>query len=178
MNTALLKTPAGPVSSYVATWTPTPSNIGALALDVPCGRGRHAYFLARSGYHVTALDNDPRQLRHLTALIEAEPSLAIEPVLGDANALLPGTPQGYDLAVIVHFVSGVLLARIGDSLASGGRVIYESYAGHGENWRTLPKAGEVASLLEATCDILDYRERAVGPSEAGAVVVRAVAQRR
>ena len=37
------------------------------ALDVACGRGRHALFLAERGLAVTAVDRDPRALEGLRA---------------------------------------------------------------------------------------------------------------
>ena len=38
-------------------------------------------------------------------------------------------------------------------------LIYESFAGHGENWRDLPHQGEIESLLRPHFELLDYRER-------------------
>lgn len=70
------------------------------------------------------------------------------------------------------------MAQAPHFLRSGGLFVYESFAGHGENWRALPKRGQVAAELVGDFELLDYRERPSGPPEAEAVVVQVAARRR
>jgi SAM-dependent methyltransferase len=155
-----------------------PRAADSAALDVPCGGGRHSIYLAGLGFEVVALDNDPEQLAKLQRALLATPDLMVRPLLGDATRSLPLQDGSFDVVVTTHFVSPLLLAQIPQLLRAGGLLIYESFAGHGENWRDLPKRGSIATQLAVDFELLDYRERPSGPPEADAVVVRAAARRR
>lgn len=74
-----------------------------LALDLGAGSGRDAVFLAKSGFQVTAVDNDEV---HLAAMLEKchEQSLQIEIVDKDINNYEPG--KTFDVIVcdmVLHF---------------------------------------------------------------------------
>ena len=58
--------PAGPSSWLVTGTSLVPP--GARTLDVACGRGRHALFLAAAGSLVRAVDRDPERVARLNAL--------------------------------------------------------------------------------------------------------------
>ena len=58
--------PAGPSSWLVASTSLVPP--GARTLDVACGRGRHALFLAAAGSMVRAVDRDADRVERLNAL--------------------------------------------------------------------------------------------------------------
>ena len=58
--------PAGPSPWLVAHASLAPP--GARALDVACGRGRHALFLAAAGSMVRAVDRDPARVDRLNTL--------------------------------------------------------------------------------------------------------------
>jgi SAM-dependent methyltransferase len=134
--------------------------------------------MAELGYEVVAVDNSPAQLRHLTELLRLSPNLPICPVLADARRELPLPRKRFALAVVFHFVSAPLLLGMQELLAPGGRLIFQSYPAHGGNWRQLPRAGQTADLLTPAFELLDYRERKVGPSNTDAVTVSAVGQLR
>lgn len=106
------------------------------------------------------------------------PGNDIYPLLGDATRALPFADASFDVIVTTHFVSSELMAQAPHLLQSGGLFVYESFAGHGENWRALPKRGQVAAELDGHFDLLDYRERPSGPPKADAVVVQLAARRR
>lgn len=170
---------AGPVSSYVARWASKLAPAKSLkALDLPCGGGRHALQLAELGFEVIAADIDPKRLADLTTALAASPGAHVSMMLADATKPLLFPPDAFGLIVTTHFVSAEWLRQVPELLRSGGLFIYESYGGQGENWRALPKSGEVAAQLAAQLDLLDYRERPSGPPIVGAVTVKAVGRRR
>lgn len=168
----------GPVSPYLLRWLARfPTLADGRALDVPCGGGRHAIHLAQQGYEVLAFDNDPEQIAKLELALQCSTDLRVRTLLGDATRPLPFPKDTFDLVVTTHFVFPALLADVSRVLKLGGLFVYETFGGHGENWRGLPRRGAVAQQLGAHFDILDYRERPSGPAEADAVVVQLIGRR-
>lgn len=174
-----IENPGGPVSAYLAKWAPQPTASKALrALDIPCGLGRHTLHLASIGYEVVAIDNDPNQIAQLERRLALQPARAVRTVLGDANSPLPVEINSFDLIVTTHFVSAALIDQLPVVLKVGGLFIYETFGAQGANWLGLPRPGAVRAQLSTSFELLDYRERAVGPTHAEAAVVRAVARLR
>lgn len=170
---------AGPVSPYlIRGLARLPGSTGRVALDVPCGGGRHTIHLAQQGYEVFAFDNDPKQIAKLRLALRSLPDLSVHTMLGDAMRPLPMPANSFDLVVTTHFVSPELLTDVPRVLRSGGVFLYETFAGHGENWRGLPKRGVISEQLSPHFEMLDYRERGSGPEAAEAVVVQLIARRR
>lgn len=60
----------------------------ASVLDVGCGQGRDALFIARRGYRVVGVDISPHGIRDLTVAAEAE-GLEIEGVVADLSEYRP-----------------------------------------------------------------------------------------
>jgi len=94
------------------------------ALDLACGAGRNALYLAEKGYEVTAVDVSPRAI----ALAEAfarEKGLTINWVVADLdNYTIPGQ---YDLMVIsFFFINRNMVFPIIAALNQGGLFFYES----------------------------------------------------
>lgn len=63
----------------------TPHFVGDKALDVGCGRGRNAIYLAQHGYHVDAVDANPHAVNILDTIIEAESLDSIQTTVVDLN---------------------------------------------------------------------------------------------
>ena len=98
---------------------------GGTVLDVACGRGRNACWLAEQGYAVTGVD------RHAEALHGLQMA-AIETVLADLEAApwpLPG--RQFSAVVVTNYLWRPLWPSLLDSLASGGVLIVETFA-HGQ----------------------------------------------
>jgi SAM-dependent methyltransferase len=81
----------------------------------------------------------------------------------DANVDLPFRDHSFDLVLIVHYVHKGLLSRVARLISPGGFLIYETYGGQGENWRTLPVHGELEEELSPNFSIIKRREAPVGP---------------
>jgi len=95
------------------------------ALDLACGRGGNAVFLAEAGYAVDAIDISDIALSRVRAHAEQR-GLNIRFVVADLDYFaLP--KQLYDLVVVFYFFSEPLLSSIKDALKRGGLLFYATY---------------------------------------------------
>jgi SAM-dependent methyltransferase len=131
------------------------------ALDIACGKGRNAVFLAARGFHVRGMDISA------VALGEArrragEANLKIDWRQADLEkARLPD--RAFDLIVNFNYLQRSLIGPMKAALKPGGHVIFETYlidqaaAGHPKNPDYLLAHNE---LLEHFHDfrVLYYRE--------------------
>jgi SAM-dependent methyltransferase len=83
------------------------------ALDLGCGEGGDAVWLARRGWAVTAVDVSPTALGRLTTQAEADGVVdRIETVLIDLVTAFPDVPEGgWDLVSAQFFQSTIALPR-------------------------------------------------------------------
>jgi SAM-dependent methyltransferase len=98
------------------------------ALDVACGAGRNALFLAANGYAVSALDISQVALDR-GRRSAAERGLAIEWLCADLDAhperALPAGP--FDLIVWVRYIHRRLMPHLVARLAAGGALLCEQH---------------------------------------------------
>jgi len=102
---------------------------GARVLDVACGHGRNARWLAQRGCVVTAVDIDAA----------CGASLADEPGIAFVQADLEGAPwpfggRSFDAVVVVHYLHRPLLPLLAAALAPGGLLLYETFAAGNERF--------------------------------------------
>lgn len=90
-------------------------------LDVACGSGRHAVFLADLGHQVTGIDHDAQALANLPEGIRA-----VNADIENAPWPLPG--QQFDAVVVTHYLWRALWPHILGSVRDGGVLIYETFA--------------------------------------------------
>lgn len=95
------------------------------ALDLACGAGRNALFLARRGLEVMAVDLSGEGLRRLRRRARAG-DLPVQPVQADLErfAVRPGR---FDVVVNTHFLLRSTFSLIREALAPGGLVLFETY---------------------------------------------------
>jgi len=108
-------------SSWIVKFAPLIKSQG-LVLDLACGSGRHAKWLAQQGYQVDALDRDPIATSsmqgidgihiHLTDLETAEP---------------PSFEHSYDGIIVSRYLHRPLLTSLATILKPGGILIYETF---------------------------------------------------
>lgn len=146
------------VSPWVARWASHIAPHGR-ALDLACGDGRHARFLARCGHRVTAVDVDLSR----AAAFRAEP--AIEWVQADLEGAawpLPG--QTFQAIVVTNYLHRPLSDALLESLAPGGVLIYETFAlgqaryGRPRNPQHLLLPGELLEMARGRLRILAYED--------------------
>lgn len=130
------------------------------ALDVACGAGRNAIYLARQGWQVTAIDGSSAALETLRQRAGA---LSIETVLADLTRQAPAIEAGaYDLIVDSYYLQRDLFSALMRGVREGGMLIAIVHTGE-EATPHRAAAGELRSWFEGW-DVLHYREG--DPSEA------------
>lgn len=139
------------------------------ALDIACGYGRHAIWLARKGYIVEAIDIDANRIE-FGARNAGPASDAISWRVADVEQDLRLERANFDLAIIVHYYSSAIIGRATSALRPGGYLLLETFGAQGENWKGLPALGEVKRLLPAAAIPVHFSEKKVGPDKDRAVV--------
>ncbi|MGB4916931.1 MAG: class I SAM-dependent methyltransferase [Propionicimonas sp.] len=96
------------------------------ALDLGCGEGRHAIWLASKGWRVTAVDQSMVAISRLQGRA-AVLGLEVEALVADATSYSP-SPHAYDLALLAYLqlpVEGLklVLGAAARALRVGGRLL-------------------------------------------------------
>jgi SAM-dependent methyltransferase len=97
------------------------------ALDVACGRGRNAAWLAQHGFATTAIDREASAMAALDARarLEGLPLTALAMDLESGGATLG---EGvYDVVVVVHYLHRPLFPALLAALRPGGVLVYETF---------------------------------------------------
>ncbi len=137
-----MSTPSPWVRRWAPQWKP-----GTTVLDVACGTGRHATWLASLGLQVTGIDRDADALAQLPAAVEA---LAAD--LENAPWPLPG--RQFDVVLVTHYLWRPLFPALLASVAPGGWYLHETFAdgqqhlGRPRNPDFLLKPGELLQVTQ------------------------------
>ena len=155
---------------------------GGRALDVACGDGRNALYLAQLGYMVDAIDVSDVAIDALRATVEARGlTMTIAPRVVDLEREpLPSGP--YDVIVMLNFLQRDLFEPTTQALAPDGLLLFETLArahvdelGHSFNPAYLIERGE---LLDAFghLEVVDHHEgvaqRSGSPRGVAGIVAR------
>jgi SAM-dependent methyltransferase len=152
------------------------TNVGKPILDVACGAGRNARFLATLGCTVICVDKDLTRLQNQELPLQLSRKLILRQTDLVKNSW-PFGPCSVGGIINVHFLLPKLLPLFHRSLSPGGYLLVETVPGHGGNYLELPRAQELRIALEKGFDIELYRETKVGPTNYDAVTVRLLARR-
>ena len=132
------------------------------ALDLACGLGGNAIFLAEQGYHVTAVDYSDVALTQLATRAE-NAKLSIDTVLCDLENCQADDFKDFDLVVVSYYLQRSLFAKIFSFLKPGGLLFYQTFSGEQiddmgpQNPDYRLKQGELLSLCQQHA-VLFYRE--------------------
>ena len=178
LERSLAAEPAGHVSSAPAArlWSPSafiereakrvrglrgPSEPGR-ALDLACGSGRAAVFLALAGWSAEGWDADESALERARALA-ARCGAGARFVRVDLEGALPPEPhEPFDLVVVVRYLHRPLFAWIERALAPGGHLLYETFRQGQEEFgpprreRHLLRSGELLTAFPSL--IVEHHE--------------------
>ena len=162
------------------------SGMAPRAVDIACGAGRNAIFLARRGWHVDAVDISPVALERLRAAADAE-DLSItcsELDLEPAAAALDGfRGQAYDLAVLMRYTDTSLVEVLPRAIAPGGYLIAEMHMNTGKKVAgpRSPRFRVAAGALRqagAALDLLHYYEGLITDPDGRTVALAQLVGRR
>jgi tellurite methyltransferase len=160
----VFETPAPLVVEFARDLTP------GMALDLACGPGRNALYLAGLGWRVTAVDGSSTAIELLRG---SNP--AIDARLADLEAAEFEIPAGaFDLVLSCYYLQRSLIAPIKAALRPGGLVIMIVLLAGADQPRGAPTRaypGELQAFFESW-RILHYRE-----SGHGRAVAELVAQK-
>jgi len=147
------------------------------ALDVACGRGRHALWLAERGLRVRAIDRNREaveaaraeaQRRGLHIVAEQHDLENGDAGLGIATA---------DVIVVVHYLHRPLFAELIDALRPGGLLIYETFTqaqarrGKPTNPAFLLAPSELTQLVQPL-DVITSREGEFEDRDVASIVAK------
>jgi tellurite methyltransferase len=151
------------------------------ALDVACGNGRNALYLASLGFEVDALDISDVAIEALSAAA-SDRELAVRARVVDLED--SGLPPGaYDVVVTMNYLQRDLYAALQQAVAPGGLLVFETFGpAHEEELGRQVNPDYVLApneLLRAFPDLLvrHYREGVVERSGRPKGVASLVAQR-
>lgn len=129
-------------------------------LDLACGQGRHARFLASRGYAVLACDRDAQALASLADLPGVETSQV------DLENGMPWPFPGnlFSAIVVTNYLHRPLFPRLVEALAPGGVLIYETFAlgnelhGKPSNPAFLLKPDELLEAFRSALSIVAFEQ--------------------
>ncbi|HEX4008426.1 MAG TPA: class I SAM-dependent methyltransferase [Solirubrobacteraceae bacterium] len=135
---------------------------GGRALDVACGDGRNAAFLAQLGFAVDAVDISDVAIDAIAGAA-AERGLAITARQSDLEQdPLPDGP--YDAITVFNYLQRDLFAALEAALSPGGILVYETFTaaharelGHAVDERYLLAPGELGGAFPSLA-VLRHRE--------------------
>jgi len=108
-------------SSWIVKFAPLIKSQG-LVLDLACGSGRHAKWLAQQGYQVDALDRDPIA----TSSMQGIDGIRIQ-LIDLETTEPPSFEHSYDGIIVSRYLHRPLLTSLATILKPGGILIYETF---------------------------------------------------
>lgn len=144
-------------SPWVARWA-ADLPAGASVLDVACGSGRHARWLAARGLRVTGIDRDGAALAGLAGIAET----IVADIEGGPWPLAAGAV--FDAVVVTNYLHRPLWPKLLAAVAPGGRLIYETFAlgnetvGKPSNPAFLLLPGELLSAVQGQLRVIGYED--------------------
>lgn len=156
-------------SPWVARFAPL-IPAGGKVLDLACGKGRHARFLAAAGYAVEAVDRDG----------DALATLADVAGVTTRQADLEGGPWPYfgvtfDGVVVTNYLHRPLLPNLFNVLGAGGVLIYETFMVGNERFGKptdpayLLRAGELLELVRKRFNVVAFEQGIVDQPRPAAI---------
>ena len=149
-------------SAWVIRFAPLIAR-GARVLDLACGHGRHALFLAARGAHVVAVDREAAVL----ATFADAPGVETR-VLDLESGAWPFAGERFDAIVAVHYLYRALFPHLLASLANDGVVLYETFAagnaayGRPANPEFLLTPGELLEFARGRLTVVAFEQGLVG----------------
>ena len=139
------------------------------ALDLACGRGRHALYLAQEGFLVEAWDRDAAALEALQTTANTLGLSTITTRLVDLEQEPAIPPASFELIAVFYYLQRDLFPQIMRALKPGGLLVYETFLIDNHERFNHPRRREFClghNELLTLCRelrVLAYREGALDP---------------
>jgi SAM-dependent methyltransferase len=149
---------------------------GGRVLDLACGSGRHARWLAEHGRRVLAVDRDADAMAGLAAV----PGVQVRAVDLEAGSW-PLAGESFDAIVVTNYLHRPLLPHLLAALAPDGALLYETFAagneafGRPSNPAFLLAPDELLAWASGRLRIVAFEQGRVAVAERDAVVQRLAA---
>jgi SAM-dependent methyltransferase len=155
---------------------------GLPILDVACGGGRNAAYLAHLGGRVVCIDIELSELKSRQRSSEFKIFRAAFAILTTVQLDLtedkwPFAESSVGAIINVHFLHLPILGRLASTLISGGYLLIETVDARGGNFHELPEPGKIRSMLEPEISFLVYREREIQRGGFRAATVKVFGQK-
>jgi SAM-dependent methyltransferase len=145
-------------SAWVVRWSGlVPA--GGRVLDIACGNGRHSRFFAARGHPVEAVDRDPAKLAALAGI----PGISTRCADLEAREW-PYPGDQFAGIVVVNYLYRPLFPHLLAALATGGVLIYETFAagneryGRPSNPAFLLAPGELLDVVHGRLRVIAYED--------------------
>lgn len=145
-------------SPWVARFAPL-IPAGGEVLDLACGAGRHARYLAELGYRVEAVDKDEALLATLAGVANVIARRA--DLEGGA---WPYFGRHFDGIVVTNFLWRPLMPSLMACLAEGGVLIYETFMSGNERFGSpsspehLLRSGELLDMMHKRFTVVAFEQ--------------------
>jgi SAM-dependent methyltransferase len=159
-------------------------NSNGTIVDVPCGYGRNAAYIASLGVPVLCIDINDDALEfikfgiNLTTAELKDPNLLNTLKLDLINDPWPFKDESIGAIINVHFFNPRVMDLFLRSLKKGGYLLIETIDGRGGNYLELPTQGFIKIKLTDAFDIRYFIEKKVGPLHSNASTAALLARKR
>jgi SAM-dependent methyltransferase len=122
------------------------------ALDLGCGGGRDAVFLARHGWQVTAIDQEARVLKRAKQLA-TKSGASVKFKCCDLKKAGCFPESLFDLVTVVRYLNRDLFRQIDAAIIPGGYIVYQTFSsgaeafGSPKNPNFILQVGELAKVF-------------------------------
>lgn len=144
-------------SAWITRWTHL-IKPGGRVLDLACGSGRHAAWLAAQQFSVLGVDRDAEVIAALPGGIEGR-------VVDLEQGAWPLAGAGpFDAVVVTNYLHRPLWPHLLEVLAPGGVLIYETFAAGNETVGKpsrpdfLLRPGELLDVVRGTLRVIGYED--------------------
>jgi SAM-dependent methyltransferase len=159
-----------PPSAWVQRWARLIAPASEV-LDLACGEGRHARYLAAHGHRVTALDRDREALAALADLA------GVDTLCADLEDGRPWPLAGrrFGGVVVTNYLHRPLFGNLIDALAPQGVLIYETFMAGNErfgkpsNPQFLLRPGELLGAFGAALGVVAFEQGVVARPKPAAI---------
>ena len=135
------------VSKWVRLCINSINKSEGIALDLACGKGRHAVFLEKIGFRVIAVDNNTDNFCFFSGKNISKINIDVECLQN-----WPIYNKKFDIILVTKFLNRLIFPKIISSLKKDGHLIYETFSqghekiGRPKNLNYILKPKELLSL--------------------------------